>query len=240
MTALVDSGEIKQIVVVTESEYNSGTNSTKAAGKAYDAGITVSTIGIVNSRSSSDEREIKEVEEIARAGGGLCEFSSMEDLDETVQRLVRKTARRTIEQIVGRQLKAVIGEEIEDLEPESRIKIVDFIEKYGENINLKCILVFDINGSMRDRLDILEKSAIGLYESLQERRGRSSIAVIAYPGKNNDNCCVICDFTSDISILGQKLKMICSGSAIPAAPAILKACELMHQYYEVWDSDISG
>ena len=240
MAALIDSGEIKQIVVVTESESNSGISSIEAAGKVYAAGITVSTIGIVNLRSSSDERQIKEVEEIARAGGGLCEFSSIEDLDGTIQKLVRKTARRTIEQIVGRQLKVIIGEEIEDLEPKSRIKIVDFIEKYGENINLKCILVFDINESMRDRLDILKKSAIKLYENLKGRRGRSSIAVIAYPGGNNGMCSIICDFTSDISILRQKLDMICSGSAMPAAPAILKASELMHQYYEVWDSDISG
>jgi Ca-activated chloride channel family protein len=240
MTALVDSGEIKQIVVVTESENNSGINSIEAAGKAYEAGITVSTIGIVNSRSSSDERQIKEVEEIARAGGGLCEFSGIEDLDGTIQKLVRKTARRTIEQIVARQLKSIIGQDIENLELKSRIKIVDFIEKYGENINLKCILVLDTNKSMGDRLDILKKSAVRLYESLQDRRGRSSIAVMAYPGENNDKCSVICDFTSDVRVLGQKLDMICSGSAIPAAPAILKACELMHQYYEVWDSDISG
>ncbi|MDD4503894.1 MAG: hypothetical protein PHS15_03580, partial [Clostridiaceae bacterium] len=177
---------------------------------------------------------------IAKAGGGLWEYSSIEDLDKIIQKLTHKTARSTIEQIVGRQLKVIIGEELEDLEPKSRIKIVDFIEKYGENINLKCILVFDTSESMRGKLDILKRSVIKLHESLQRRKGKSSIAVITYPGGNIDMCSIICDFTSDISILGQKLEIICSGKDTPVGPAILKACELMHQYYEVCDADISG
>lgn len=237
---LVDSGEIKQIIIVTEDESKLGIGSIEAVSKVYELGITVSTIGIINSSIESLEKHVKDVEKLARAGGGLCEFSRAEDLDGTIQKLANKTARRAIEQLVGQQLKVIIGEEIEDLEPGSRIKIVDFIEKYGENINLKCVLVFDTGESMRGKLDILKRSAIKLCESFKGRKGSSSIAVITYPGENDDMCSIICDFTNDISLLRQKLDSICSGSNTSVGPAILKACGLVHQYYEVWDADISG
>ena len=240
MATLIESGEIKQIIVVTDGRSNTGISPVEAAKKAYDAGVTVSTIGVINLRSSGDEKDIEEVEEIAKAGGGLCEYSHIEDLGRTIQNLTHRTAQRTIEQIVSRQLKVIMGEEIENLEPRSRLKIVDFIEKYGENINLKCVVVLDTSGSMRDKLPAAKKSVVELLESLQGRKGSSSIAVITYPGEDAGMCSVICSFTSEISILKQKLELISSGGGTPTGPAILKACELMHQYYEVRGADISG
>ncbi|MGE5676870.1 MAG: VWA domain-containing protein, partial [Pseudomonadota bacterium] len=204
MKALADSGEIKQIIVVTDGRSNIGTSPVDAAAKAFALGITVSTIGIINHRDSSDEKDIEEVEEIARAGGGLCEYSHMENLAMTMQDLTHKTAQRTIEQIVSRQLRSIIGENIEDMEPRSRLKIVDFIEKYGDNINLKCIILLDTSGSMKYKLDIAAKSVTELLENLQERPGSSNIAVITYPGAEGGNCSVICDFTNDTSVLGKK------------------------------------
>lgn len=239
MAMLIDNGEINQIIVVAGGRSGLGISPIEAARKAYDEGITVSTIGIIN-LSGSDEKAVEEVEEIAKAGGGLWEYSSIEYLDRTIQKLTRKTARRTIEQIVDRQLKAIIGEEIEDLEPKSRIKLVDFIQRYEENINLKCIILLDTRESMRGKVAILKKSVIKLLENLHKRKGNSSIAVLTYPGENIDMCSIICEFTSDISILNQKLEIICSGRDTPIGPAILKSSEFMHQYYEVCDSDISG
>ena len=239
MATLIDSGEIKQIIVVTDGRSNTGISPVEAAKRAYEAGITVSTIGVINLRGSSDEKDIEEVREIAQAGGGLCEYSHIGDLGRTIQNLTHKTAQRTIEQIVSRQLKSIIGEEIENLEPKSRLKIVDFIEKYGENINLKCVVVLDTSGSMRDKLAIAKKSVVELLESLQGRKGNSSIAVITYPGEAAGMCSITCGFTNEISILRQKLELLSSGGGTPTGPAILKACELMYQYYEVRGADIS-
>ncbi|HYF75339.1 MAG TPA: VWA domain-containing protein [Candidatus Nitrosocosmicus sp.] len=239
MAKLLDSGEIKQIIVVTDGRSNIGVSPAEAAKRAYDAGITVSTIGIINLRGSSDEIDIEEVEEIAKAGGGLCEYSHIEDLGRTIKNLTHRTAQRTIEQIVSRQLKQIMGEEIESLEPKSRLKIVDFIDKYGENINLKCIVVLDTSGSMRDKLSIARRSVVELLENLQGRKGSSSIAVIAYPGETDGMCSIICSFTSELSILKQKLELIRSGGGTPTGPAILKACELMYQYYEVSGENIA-
>lgn len=238
MAVLIDSGEIKQVIIITDVRSDSRTSTIEAARKAYDAGIIVSAIGIVNLRSNN-EKDIQEVKEIAMAGGGLWEYSHIEDLSRAIQDLTSKTSRRTIEQIVGRQLKAVIGEEIEDLEPKSKIKIIDFIENYGENINLKCIIVFDIGESMRDRLAIMKKSVTELFESLNRRKGRSSIAVISCPEGNAGMYSTVCDFTSDIYILKQKLEMMCLIEDTSEGSPILKACELMHRYYEVYDYDIS-
>jgi Ca-activated chloride channel homolog len=240
MATLIDSGEIKQIIVVTDGRSNVGISPVEAARRAYGAGITLSTIGVINLRGGSDEKDIEEVEEIAKAGGGLCEYSHIEDLSRTIQNLTHRTAQRTIEQIVSRQLKVMMGEEIENMEPKSRLKIVDFIEKYGENINLKCIVVLDTSGSMREKLSIAKRSVVELLENLQGRKGSSSIAVITYPGEDVGMCSIICGFTSDIGILRQKLEMISSGGGTPTGPAILKACELMYQYYEVSGADISG
>lgn len=240
MDAMLDNGEIKQIIVVTDGRSNMGISPVEAAQRAYAAGITVSTIGIINLRSSSDEKDIEEVEKIAKAGGGLCEYSHIEDLGRTIQNLTQKTAQRTIEQIVSRQLKVIMGEEIESLEPKSRLKLVDFIEKYGENVNLKCVIALDTSGSMRDKLAIAKRSVVELLENLQGRKGSSNIAVIAYPGEEEEMCSVICGFTNELSILRQKLEFLSSGGGTPTGPAILKACELMYKYYEVQPDDMPG
>jgi Ca-activated chloride channel family protein len=238
MKTLAESGEIKQIIVVTDGRSNMGISPVLAAGRAFDSGITVSTIGIINPRNSADEKDIEEVEEIAKAGGGLCEYSGMENLGRTMQYLTHKTAQRTIEQIVSRQLKSIIGEKIDDMEPKSRLKIVEFIEKYGDNINLKCIVLLDTSGSMRDKLTIARKSVVDLLDSLKDRQGNSSIAVITYPGGDADMCSLICGFTNETSILEQKLEAIKAGGGTPTGPAILMACEQMFQYYKVSGSDI--
>ena len=238
MDTLVESGEIRQIIVVTDGRSNIGISPISAAKRAYDSGITVSTIGIINHRNSSDEKDIEEVEEIAKAGGGLCEYSRIENLGRTMQNLTHKTAQRTIEQIVSRQLKSIMGEEIEDMEPRSRLKLVEFIEKYGDNINLKCIVLLDTSGSMRDKLAIARKSVVELLESLQGRLGNSSIAVITYPGEEEGTGSLICGFTNEISILMQKLESIRAGGGTPTGPAILMACEQMYRYYQVSGNDI--
>jgi len=232
MAALIENGEIKQIIVVTDGRSDSGISPIEAAKKAYDAGVIVSAIGIINQRDGSDEKGIGEAEEIAEAGGGLCEYSHVEDLEGTMQNITHKTARKTIEEIVSRQLKLIIGEELQNLEPKSRIKIVDFIKKYGENINLKCIVVIDTGGRMENKLAALKKSVEELLGNLKARKGSSCIAVIAYAGDDTDMCSVICNFTSEISILSQKLELMSSGGCKDTGSAILKAYELMYRYYE--------
>jgi len=240
MAALIENGEINQIIVVTDGRFNSGISSIEAAKEAYDAGVIVSTICITDQSSRSDERSIKGAEGIAEAGGGLCGYCHIEDLENKVKDLAHKTARKIIEHIVNRQLKAVIGEEIQYLEPEYRLKIADFIEKYEDNINQKCVIVLDTGGSMEDKLTALKKSVAELLKSLKKRKGDSCIAVIAYAGEDTGICSVICGFTSEISILEQKLELITSEGRMPIGTAILKAYELAYRYYEACRLGVPG
>jgi Ca-activated chloride channel family protein len=219
MDPLIDNGEIKQIIIITGGRSDPEVSPVEAAGKAYAEGITVSAVGIFDTEAGN-EKYIDEVREIAKAGGGLWDYSDMEDMGRTVKDITYNTSIKTIEQLVSRQFKAIIGEDISDLEPGSRMKIMDFIERYGGNINLKCIVVIDIGRSMKSSLAVVKRSITGMFESLRGRNGSSSIAVIVYPDD-------ICEFTSDISILKQKLELIRCGGDFYAGAAILKACELM-------------
>lgn len=240
MAALIDSGEIKQIIVVAGGRSDMGVSPVEAAERAFAAGIIVSTIKIIDIGDSSDEEDTEEAERIAEAGGGLCEYTHIEDLGRTMQSLAKKTARRTIELIVARQLKAIMGQELENIEPKSRLKIADFIEKYGEGINLKCIIALDTGKNMKNKLAAAGRSIEELLASLRDRRGNSSIAVIGYPGEDSGMCRVICGFTNETGVLREKLEVVSSGAGTPTGPAILKACEMLFQYYEVSGADISG
>ncbi len=222
-----DTGEIRQIIIITDGKSNIGISPIEAARQANKAGIVVSTIGIINQDSDDEERDIEELEGIAKAGGGLCEYTHLENLDMTVQVMTQKTAQRTIEQIVSRQLKSIVGVDINNLEPKSRYKIIDFIENFGDGINLRCAVVLDTSGSMKNKLETAKKSMIELLRNLKSRRGHSKIAVIKYPGLNNEYASIICSFTDSEEFLKDRLGLLKAGGGTPTGPAIEKACQLI-------------
>lgn len=221
------SGEIQQIIVITDGKSNMGISPIDAARKANRMGMVVSVIAIIDRDGSEGEKDIEEVEGIAKAGGGLCDYTHIENLGMTMHVMTQKTAQKTIEQIVSRQLKSIIGVDMNSLEPKSRFKIVDFIEKYGESINLKCVIVLDTSGSMKNKLATAKKSLLELLDSLKCRKGNSSIAVVTYPGEKDFFCSACCNFTGDHELLKNRLDSIRTGGGTPTGPAIEKACELM-------------
>lgn len=235
MDPWIDSGEIKQILIITEGKFGSGISPVEAARIAYGEGIAVSVVGITNPEGNIN-RNMEAVKAIAEAGGGLWDYSNMEELEDTVRNLTLNTTLKTIECIVDRQLKVIIGEDISNLEPQSKKKIMDFIGKYGRGINLKCIVVVDIGKSIKGGFTNVKGSITGLLESFQERKGSSIIAVLGCPGETKHSHKIICNFTCDINLLKKNLEqMNCSGDR-QAGTAILKACELMKQYYEVYNA----
>ena len=225
-------GEIRQIIIITDGKSNIGISPIEAAKQVNKLGIVVSTIGIIGQNGDGDERDIEELEGIAKAGGGLCEYTHLEDLGMTVQIMTQKTAQRTIEQIVSRQLKSIIGVDMNNLEPKSRFKIVDFIENFGDSINLECAVVLDSSGSMGSKLDTAKKSLIELLQNLNSRRGESKIAVIKYPGNKEEAASVVCSFTDSIELLQNRLSTLRAGGGTPTGPAIEKACQLIMESKE--------
>jgi Ca-activated chloride channel family protein len=226
-------GEIRQIIIISDGKSNIGVSPIDAAKQAYKLGIVVSTIGIIGQNGDGDEKDIEELEGIAKAGGGLCEYTHLEELGMTVQVMTQKTAQKTIEQIVSRQLKSIIGVDMNNLEPKSRFKIVDFIENYGDSINLKCAVVLDASGSMGSKLDTAKRSLIDLLQNLNSRKGESKIAVIKYPGNYEETASVVCSFTDSTELLQNRLSTIGAGGGTPTGPAIEKACLLIMENMKV-------
>lgn len=220
-------GEIRQIIIITDGKSNIGISPIEAARQANKFGIVVSTIGIIGQNGDGNESDIEEVEGIAKAGGGLCEYTHLENLGMTVQVMTQKTAQKTIEQIVTRQLKSIIGVDINNLEPKYRFKIVDFIENFGDSINLKCAVILDTSGSMGSKLDTAKSSLIDLLQSLRSRRGEGKIAVIKYPGYNDEAASLVCNFTDSSELLQNRLNSMKAGGGTPTGPAIEKACQLI-------------
>lgn len=222
-----NAGEIRQIIVITDGKSNIGISPIDAAGKANKLGIVVSTIGIINLDNTGDERDIEELEGIAKAGGGLCEYTHLENLGMTVKAVTQKTAQRTLEQIVSKQLKSIIGVEINNLEPKSRFKIVDFIENFGDQINLKCAVVLDTSGSMGSKLGTAKDCLVDLLQNLHSRRGESEIAVIKYPGFRDETASVVSDFVDSPELLQSRLTALSAGGGTPTGQAIEIACRLI-------------
>lgn len=224
---LESNGEVRQIIVITDGKSNIGRNPIEVAAQVNKLGILVSTIGIVGQDGNGDEKDIEELEGIAKAGGGLCEYTHLENLGMTVQAITQKTAQRTIEQIVSRQLKTIIGVDINNLEPKSRFKIVDFIENYGDSINLKCVIALDTSGSMNSKLETAKRSLVELLLNLKSRRGNSQIAVVRYPGYKEETASLVCGFTDSTEQLQSNLNTIRAGGGTPTGPAIDRACQLI-------------
>jgi len=210
---------------------DAGISPAAAAARALEAGIAVSVVALAGHEGNYNKDIIEEMERTAAAGGGLFCRSNAGQLARDLQLMAVQTARRVVEQMVNRQLRSIMGEDVEKLEPRSKLKISDFIGKYGGNINIKCIIVLDTGSIIGDKPEIVLHSVTKLMESLRDRRGSSELAVIAYPADHGDKCNVICDFTGDIGILNKRLKSIPRGNGAPMGAAIMKACMLMYDYY---------
>lgn len=225
-----ENGEIKQIIVITDGKSNIGINPIEAAKNANLQGILVSTIALIDGDNSGSEKDIEEVEGIAKAGGGLCEYTQIQDLSKTIKQMTQKTAQKTIEQIVSKQLKTIVGVDINNLEPTSRFKIVEFIEKYGDSINIKCVIVLDTSGSMKNKLEKAKKSMYELLQDMKCRKGKSSISVVKYPGIKNELCSIVCHFTQEPEILRDKIIGIKASGGTPTGPAIELACKVLQNF----------
>jgi Ca-activated chloride channel family protein len=216
--------EFKQIILVTDGESNVGENPVDVAKRAYDKGITVNTIGIID--SSKKEEPLVEIQKIATAGRGIWELTDINNLSQTMRMVTQKSVYKTIEEAVSKELKIVLGKGIEDIHPDSRKKIIDVIDKFGEEINIKCCIVLDLSGSMTDKIEIAKNSVKSLLRFLKERKGKTQIAVIGYPDENESLCNIISDFTEELDILEERIMNIRTGGTTPTGPALIKAITL--------------
>ena len=90
--------------------FNVGMDPVAAAAAARAENITVNVVGIVD-RDGIGGRGEREIEEIARAGGGMSRIVPAQQLSQTVQMMTRKTVTHTIHQVVNRELRQILSSE---------------------------------------------------------------------------------------------------------------------------------
>ncbi|NMA86777.1 MAG: VWA domain-containing protein [Tissierellia bacterium] len=228
---------LKQIIIISDGQSNTGPNPVNMAALAFDNSIIVNTIGIIDNEENS--LPIFELESIAENGGGICELSNINNLSEALSRLTVKSVYNTVEEMVSQELKEILDLNIEEIEPRERHKFIKLIDKIGSEIDLRCLILLDISGSMTNKIDMARKSIFELLLFLEERIGKNHIGVIAFPYKNT-NCKLLCDFTQDIDILKQKIKILETGGTTPTGYAIEEAIKIFteEQEYPIYDNII--
>ena len=220
---------LKQIILVTDGQSNIGGDPVLSAKHAYSKNIIVNTIGILNSEDSKDNA-YDEVMNIARAGGGQYEYTHIDYLYQTMKSMTIKTVNQTIQQAVNKQLKEILGQGLEDIEPKSRGKLLNYIEEYSSEIEISCCILMDCSGSMSKKLDEARYSVLDLVESLSNRKGKANVALIAFPGRGTESCEVVHNFTEDINRLKANLYETKASGGTPTAPAIEKAISLIEEF----------
>lgn len=217
--------EFRQIMLITNGESNEGIDPVNAAKEGYEKGVTVSTIGITG--KANNERPLKEIKDIAEAGGGVWEITNIQNLSMALSMVTVKSVYKTIEEAVNKELRDIIGTELNDMHPQSRIKVTDMIDKLGDEIDIKCCVVIDSSSSMANKMSVAKKSILNLLRILNQRKGKTKIAVISYPGNNENQYDILCDFTEDITILEESLSKILIGGNTPTGSAIQSAVQLL-------------
>ncbi|TYP68011.1 VWA domain-containing protein [Paenibacillus methanolicus] len=217
---------MKQILLITDGCSNVGVSPVVAAAQAHAEGIAVNVVGVLD-QGDLGEFGSAEIEEIARAGGGLSRLAHTRQLSQTVQMLTRKTVVQTIQHAVHRELKQVLGaSSIEELPPEKRGEVVRVMDELSETSKLRVALLIDASASMKPKLAAVEEAIRDLALSLQARQGRSEIAVFHFPGSaHGDECLLDLDWTTDVRGVHQFLPRLQMRGTTPTGPAILRVVD---------------
>jgi len=219
---------IKQIILVTDGQSNVGSNPVETAAKAYRNGIIVNTIGIVDQKGS-DEDALNEIVHIAKAGGGNYEYSYIDELFQTMQSLTYKTVNQTLQEVVSKQLKEMIGQDINSMEPASRSKILNYIDSFSDDVAVQCCILLDSSGSMANKIHVARHSILDLIHSFKGRRGKIDVAVIAFPGEDIHICKVLHNFDDAPDRLERSLYDVEPKGGTPTALAIEEAIKLINK-----------
>ncbi|MCL6606021.1 MAG: hypothetical protein K6T94_24405 [Paenibacillus sp.] len=225
---------MKQILLITDGCSNVGESPIMAAAHAFQEGITVNVVGVVD-YGTIGELGSREIADIAKAGGGLSRIVGTPQLAQTMQMMTRKTVVQTIQQAVNKEVKKILGEgTLEDLHPIQRSKVVTVVDELTETSSLRIALLIDASASMKPKLAAVEDAIRDLALSLEAREGTSEIAVFHFPGRSTDEDAVLdADWTSDLSEVRSLFSRLRMRGATPTGPAIFKVLE--HYRYDKLD-----
>ena len=208
---------LDQIIVISDGQSNVGPDPSDMAELALTNNIRVNTIGIIDNNRNKDS--ILELESMAERGGGVCELTSLDNLSETLSRVTINSVYSSIEEVVSNELKELMDVDLNEINPNDRNKIINMIDKIGNEINLKCLILLDTSGSMKNKINIARKSVLELLMFLKERKGENHVGFMTFPGKDGYYQ-LLCDFTMDIDELKEKIENIDTGGTTPTGYAL--------------------
>jgi Ca-activated chloride channel family protein len=223
--------QLREIIVVTDGKSNIGRDPVEASRLVHRKGIIVNAIGITG--SEEEEEPYLELDGIARAGGGICDIVTVSQLGYSMQTVTRQSAQMTIERAVSRQLKKITGYSLDQIEPDSRTKILEYIQRVGDEVYLKCVILLDCSGSMKNRIKTAIDSIQELMLSLKARRGKSSIGIVAFPGPGGRESRIVSGFTDDFEELARGLGKVRVGGATPTYAGIIEASGMFDREEEI-------
>ncbi|QOS82020.1 hypothetical protein JNUCC31_14930 [Paenibacillus sp. JNUCC31] len=220
---------MKQILLITDGCSNVGTSPVLAAAEAREEGITVNVVGVID-YGTIGELGSREIEDIAKAGGGISQIVGTRQLAHTMQMMTRKTVVQTIQQAVNRELTQILGEHepktVTDLEPAKRAQVVEVMEDMAETTPLQVILLIDVSASMKPKLAAVEEGIRDLMLSLQSRMGQSHLSVFHFPGRHSGEEAVMdIDWTADPSRVRSLFGRLQMKGATPTGPAIQRVID---------------
>lgn len=215
---------MKQMIMITDGNSNEGVSPVTAAAQAYAKGIVVNVIGVVD-REIDGMRGEREIEAIARAGGGIHRIVVPSRLAHTMQMMTRHTVVATIQQVVNQELRAIMQDDqatLAALPPEKRAQVVRSVDEWTETAPLQVALLIDASASMRDKFHEVRNAAQDLMLSLQARAGASELAVLHYPGNNTNIVEQDVGWTTELAKLDKILYKLNVKGTTPTGPAILQ------------------
>lgn len=216
---------LRQILVVTDGCSNVGLSPVAAATLAREQGITVNVIGVIE-RDQMGEQGEQEIREMAQAGGGLSDIVYATQLSQTVQMLTRKAMTRTIQHVVNKELKEILGDSsIEQLSPEKRMQVAGMVDELGEQSTLEVVMLVDTSGSMKSKLSAVQQAIHDFSISLRSRKGKSRMAVCTFPGKQK-HMEVRIPWTTQVEKAHDLTSGLTMSGVTPTGPAIVEAIAL--------------
>ncbi|WP_077329973.1 VWA domain-containing protein [Virgibacillus siamensis] len=221
-------GTLKQILLITDGCSNKGEDPAATAALAYQQGITVNVIGIMDDNQTEQPEGFQEVEDISMSGGGVSQIVYKQALSQTVQTVTKQGMTQTLQGFVNKELKQILGpgQSMEDIEPEKRGEIMEVVEDMGETCDLEVLVLVDTSASMKDKLPTVKESLIDLSISLNARIGRNRFCIYSFPGRRKDVQKVF-DWSPKLDSVSTIFPKLTSGGITPTGPAIREA---MYQF----------
>lgn len=211
-------------MLITDGCSNSGENPVDSAAFAFQNGITVNVIGIMDDYIDETDSGLEEVEEIALSGGGVSQIVYKEDLSQTVQAVTRQAMTQTLQGFVNKELANIFGEKrpLEEIEPEKRGEVMEVVEDLGETCQLEVLILVDTSASMHDKLLTVKEALIDLSINLHARTGENKFAIYQFPSKRK-TIEIIQDWSSELNSISSIFPKLTSGGITPTGPAIRDA-----------------